>query len=264
MTVGVPIGAAYIQNSNQDPGPVGFGYKWYKTDTGDEMIRNTSNTGWTLVGNNDQLYNGLLPRGGNSATPPAGVMTGAILGNSGLAPLAGADFVSTATVTSLLNTTSTTTYPVGPKINGVYIVPQLYVDAQDTYVLSQIQPTVDSAAASLTGVSITDNIVFTTGSQIGSVTNHFPSVTPDTYNIDPIVVHAAYADGSPVQQTDVSLIASTKFVNQITAGTGSFDVHCYLDPAIANKWITFSNPTPLGGTVPAHVNWFSIAVRPAT
>lgn len=79
----------YAQAS--DPGAVGAGYIWINTTTGDMSIRNTANSGWTLILNSDQADGGLLSKAG-------GTMTGAIEGAHGLLPLDSGPMTGTPTI----------------------------------------------------------------------------------------------------------------------------------------------------------------------
>jgi len=74
------VGCRYIQAT--DPGTVGAGYEWYNTTTGVLLVRNLTNTAW------EDPYSLLLPKAG-------GVMTGAITGVSGWAPLNDPNFTGT-------------------------------------------------------------------------------------------------------------------------------------------------------------------------
>jgi hypothetical protein len=71
----------YSSPSSQDPsGQPGFsgaGNIWAQNDTGVWYIRNSTNTGWTIVGSGDQTSFGLYPLSG-------GAGSGAITGNTGL------------------------------------------------------------------------------------------------------------------------------------------------------------------------------------
>jgi len=72
------IGNRYIQASDSDPGAVGFGYEWLKSDTGDLVERNSTNTGWVFQRNVDLRFGGNISKRG-------GVVTGNIIGATGWA-----------------------------------------------------------------------------------------------------------------------------------------------------------------------------------
>ena len=77
----------YTQST--DPGAVGTGYQWLNSTTGNLYERNTTNTAWVLVGNVNLVTLGALMRTG-------GVMSGAITGVTGWAPLDSPDFTTVA------------------------------------------------------------------------------------------------------------------------------------------------------------------------
>lgn len=167
------IGSVYVEDSHADPGAVGFGYKWYKSDTGDVVIRNTSNTGWILQGNANQTYLGALNRGG-------GIMTGAILGKHGIVSLAGGNFTT------------------APTISMATVAVTSYVDERDNYVLDQIKPQVEVGVASIPGVSVNSNFAVVQPTFTYGGLEHLVNITG-----------ASYGDGTPVDQKDVTIFFST-------------------------------------------------------
>lgn len=169
------IGSVYVEDSHADPGAVGFGYKWYKSDTGDVVIRNTSNTGWILQGNANQTYLGALNRGG-------GIMTGAILGKHGIVSLAGGNFTT------------------APTISMATVAVTSYVDERDNDVLDQIQPQVKVGVASIPGVSVNSNF---------AVVQPTIQFTPGSFTGIVSITGASYGDGTPVDENDVTIFFST-------------------------------------------------------
>lgn len=214
-----------------DPGAVGFGYKWYKSDTGDVVIRNTSNTGWILQGNANQVYLGQLNRAG-------GKMTGAILGRHEIAALAGGNF----------------TY--APTILGATVAVVNYVDERDNYVLSQIEPLVAAGVASTPGVSVSNNLTTVIGGQ-----SYAGTQVTITYT------GACYADGTPIAVEDIQALTSTKSAAWID-NSGTPPMACILtrDPLDPTTWDTYSCQfTVFGNTVNqlvAEVNNIGFAIKP--
>jgi len=79
----------YVQED--DPGAVGAFALWCVPTTGNISMRNTSNSGWTLIGNVNNPFLGLATQSGFTAT-------GAITGVSGWAPLDSPALTTTATL----------------------------------------------------------------------------------------------------------------------------------------------------------------------
>lgn len=169
------VGNCYIQSSANDPGSVGFGYTWAQTDTANLYFRNSSDTAWVLAGNTDQLNLGLLPISG-------GTMTGAILGASGLMPLAGGDFTAT------------------PTILGDAIATVPYVDAQVSALRASISTQIATAIASIPGLSVGSKIAIGAGIVAMTVTGGGGSTPTGTATI-PLPV---YGDGTTAVQADVA------------------------------------------------------------
>lgn len=144
------VGNIYDNPSSADPGATGFGYGWAQSDTGNLYWRNTSDTAWVLAGNINQTYLGNLSRSG-------GTMTGALLGEHLLMPLAGGDFT------------------VAPTINGNAIATVPYVNSQITSLNNSISTQIAQAIASVPGVSVSSNLAVLAG--VSSALNDGASFT---------------------------------------------------------------------------------------
>ena len=94
----ITTGSIYTSPSSQDPsgqpGFTGAGNFWMQTDTGIWQVRNSANTGWTLIGSGDQQTFGMVPLSGAA-------LSGAITGATNLMTADGnTPFATPPTVTS--------------------------------------------------------------------------------------------------------------------------------------------------------------------
>ena len=202
------VGMRYTQSA--DPGAVGTGYQWLNSTTGNLYERNTTNTAWVLVGNVNLVTLGALMRTG-------GVMSGAITGVTGWAPLDSPDFTTVA------------------KLSGVNIATVNDLTALQTALEARIKAEAQAAVATaLGGVSGSQNIALGFGILAGAT-----ATTPVTIPL-PI-----FPDGVQATQSQCKWIVS--FLRGKT-GTPSDDYYKYyrnaddtadLDPTTSLTFVSY-------------------------
>jgi hypothetical protein len=216
------VGNRHIEAA--DPGAVGTGYQWQNTTTGNLYERNTTNTSWILIGNVNEHYYGQLPTGG-------GVMSGAITGVSGWAPVDSPDFTTTA------------------KLLGVNLATINDLASLETALNALITSKVDSAIASSSStISINNNIVVSMGlagpASGGGVTIHLPP--------------PVFADGVTATPSQCFSVAS--LVAFQTPGS-SIDGISITNGATSLEWVANAHNVGGGAATPVQINYLIVAIR---
>ena len=221
-------GLIYQSPSSQDPsGQGGFngaGNIWMQTDTGNWYVRNSTNSGWTLVGSGDQTSFGLFPLSG-------GAGSGAITG-----------------LTGLMTSDGNTPFAVPPTVTNKSSVLATLYDL--SLVQTNLQALINETAAQyISGISapgVNSNITIYQG-VIG------PGALYTTVLSLPYSGWT-YADGTAVQLSDCHGIASVNLMT-FTAGDA-----LWLTPQDTQgmSWQCYSGATK----IPGSINYTIIAIRP--
>jgi len=224
-------GLIYVSPSSQDPqGQPGFngsGNIWAQIDTGNWYIRNSTNTGWTIMGSGDQTSLGLYALSG-------GAGSGAITGNTGLMEADGSTpFAISPTVTNRNSTIATL--------------------ADLSIVQSNIQTLInESVAQSISGIStpsITSSILIVSGT-LGPAATYLTIMQLPFSGL-------VYPDGTSVQLADCHGFAS------MDTGSGSFEINTMnIIPQDARgmSWQCYTDYST--GHAPASMNYQIIAIKP--
>ena len=224
----------YSSPSSQDPsGQPGFsgaGNIWAQNDTGVWYIRNSTNTGWTILGSGDQTSFGLYPLSG-------GAGSGAITGNTGLMTADGnTPFAIPPTVTNRSSVIATLADLASLQTNLQTLITEIVSQS-----ISSIQtPGVKSSIASFTG-----------------------TVNPGATYLTVLTLPLAglvYPDGSAVAQADCFGFASIGNATFSIAGS----VTLFLQPQDTRgmSWICYSSDG--GGNHPAGIVYQIIAIKPTS
>lgn len=196
------IGDVYYQPSGSDPGAVGQPYRWLQSDTSNMYIRNSSNTGWVLIGNANSVNLGLLSLSG-------GIMTGAITGAHGLMPLSGGDFTN------------------APTINGSTVATVAYVDSQVSALQATISSQISTAIATIPGLSVNSKVAVGAG-RVAMTMSGGGGPTPNGVATIPL---PTYGDGTTATQSDVTgryyawLTAWSWGDEVVSPETSAYDIH---------------------------------------
>lgn len=224
-------GLIYISPSSQDPsGQPGFngaGNFWSQTDTGNWYVRNSSNTGWTIVGSGDQTSFGLYPLSG-------GAGSGAITGNTGLMTADGnTPFATAPTVTN----------------RNSQIATLADLASLQTNLQTLINESVSQSVAGIVTPGINASIVIVNGT-LGPAATYAGILQLPFSGL-------VYPDGTAVQSGDCHGFASTNSI--VSSGIDSI----FLIPQDTRGMSWQSYATNLTPTLfPVSLNYQIIAIKP--
>jgi hypothetical protein len=224
----------YIQTD--DPGAVGAGKSWLNPSSGIAQIRNSSDSGWTLLGSIDVPYLGLAPTSGYTAT-------GAITGISGWAPDVDPDFDNSA------------------RLDGINLATVNDLSALRTEMNTSIDARISRAIADYTSkVSVSDRIKVRSGALVFDTSN--PTVIPAAQTI-PLPIFDS--DGVVATEAQCKWLVSTVgfTLDDYTDGGHHFQSLLFTaDPSTSRTFAAYIN-MPFIHIVPGGltVNYIIIAVR---
>ena len=226
-------GLIYVSPSSQDPsGQSGFngaGNFWAQTDTGNWYVRNSSNTGWTIVGSGDQTSFGLYPLSG-------GAGSGAITGNTGL-----------------MTADGNTPFAIPPTVTNrnSQIATLADLASLQTNLQTLINESVAQSVAGIVTPGINASIVIVNGT-LG------PGATYTTILQLPFA-GLVYPDGTAVQLADCHGFASQN--QDSLPGTIMAHYHLYPQDTRGMSWQAyFTDSSP--ANYPAIINYQIIAIKP--
>ena len=223
-------GLLYSSPSSQDPsGQQGFsgaGNVWAQNDTGVWYVRNSTNTGWVLIGSGDQSSFGLYPLSGVSGS-------GAITGNTGL-----------------MTADGNTPFAVPPTITSKTSVIATLADlaSLQTNFQTLINESVAQSVSGIVTPGINSSIIIISGT-LG------PGATYSTVLSLPFS-GLVYPDGTSVQLADCHGFASSNTQNP----AGQADI-VYLIPQDTRgmSWQCYCHQS--GGNTPGSINYQIIAIK---
>ena len=226
-------GLIYTSPSSQDPsGQPGFngaGNIWAQNDTGVWYIRNSTNTGWTIVGSGDQTSFGLYPLSG-------GAGSGAITGNTGL-----------------MTADGNTPFAIPPTVTNRNSPIATLADlaSLQTNLQTLINESVAQSVSGIVTPGINSSIVIVSGT-LGPAATYLTILQLPYAGL-------VYPDGTSVQLADCHGFAS---MNMGAAAGVQIDYN-YLLPQDARgmSWQCYIGTSP-SAFLPANLNYQIIAIKP--
>jgi len=212
----------------------GGGNIWYQTDTGNYLVRNSTGTGWTLLGDGDLIGLGMLAQSG-------GAMGGTITGST---------LVTADGLTAIAK-------PPEALAQNSLIASMADLQALETYLVSLIQTTVQQALPTAAPPGLRANMVFafgTAGPAVGG------STVPVNLNTIVTSLGLTYQDGTVVQPGDCQGFAT---INVSAPGTGTSlvtNLSMALGETKGMQWVAWYN----SNTVQAATtfDYMIIAIKP--